>query len=293
MKPMRILFITDPLSQFKIAKDSTYAIMLEAALRGHQLFVCEVQHLAWMETQVQARVQACSLMGGDNWYRLSAPEVSALQEFDTVLMRKDPPVDIAYMTATWLLSQAEKQGSQIWNAPQALRDNSEKLAIAEFIEFAPPTLVTRTAEQIRAFHAQHRDIIIKPLDGMGGMGVFRITADGLNLNSVIETLGHDGQRNLMAQAFIPEISLGDKRILLLAGQVVPFALARIPAPGEVRGNLAVGGRGVVQPLSARDLEIAEALAPKLWQGGMLFVGLDVIGDYLTEINITSPTGLRA
>lgn len=312
---MRILFIADPLADFKIEKDSTYALMQAAALRGHALFVCEIQQLCLHDNEVWADAQPLTLMssievdfgaarapssqtgaafeGGErSWYQLAAMQSGRLQDFDIVLMRKDPPFDMEYVTATWLLSHAQAQGACVLNHPRAVRDHSEKVAITEFAQFIAPTLVTRDAGRIKAFHAQYRDIVLKPLDGMGGTGVFRITEDGRNLGAVIETLGQQGQRSLMAQRFIPEISAGDKRILLIAGKVVPFSLARIPQDGEVRGNLAVGGRGVAQPLSARDLEIAQTLAPILWQRGLFLVGLDVIGDYLTEVNVTSPTCFR-
>lgn len=296
----RILFIADPLDHFKIEKDSTYVLMQAAAQRGHILFSCEVQQLFLQEGMVWADASALTLSNvseahGDKnktWYRLASAQAMRLQDFDVVLMRKDPPFDMEYVTATWLLSQAQTQGACILNHPGAVRDHSEKIAIAEFSQFTAPTLVTRDPQRIKAFHAEHRDIVIKPLDGMGGTGVFRITEDGRNLGAVIETLGEQGCRSLMAQRFIPEISAGDKRIILIAGQVVPFALARIPQAGEVRGNLAVGGLGVAQPLSMRDQEIAQTLAPILWQRGLFLVGLDVIGDYLTEINVTSPTCLR-
>lgn len=295
MKSLRILFITDPLHHFKISKDSTYAMMCAAAQRGHTLYVCESHHLALTNNEVQAHVSVLTLTAHQQdhrWYELVQTQIIKLQAFDVILMRKDPPFDLEYVTATWLLSHAQRQGARVFNHPAAVRDHSEKLAIAEFSQFIAPTLVTRCAKQIQAFHQQYQDIIVKPLDGMGGMGVFRITQDGLNLNSIIETLGQQGMRSLMAQQFIPEISQGDKRILLIAGQVIPFALARIPLAGEVRGNLAAGGTGVAQSLSTRDLDIAETLAPILWQRGLLIVGLDIIGPYLTEINVTSPTCFR-
>ena len=311
---MRILFIADPLAAFNIAKDSTYALMVEAARRQHTLFFCETSALFLCDGTVFAHVDPLTLVEASfsnqieyakpneisttanhlipPWYQLKPAQTVSLQDFDFVLMRKDPPFDIEYITATWLLSHAQTQGAKVFNDPRALRDHSEKIAIAEFSQFTVPTLVTRDIQHIKDFHAQYRDIIIKPLDGMGGAGVFRITDNGRNLAAVIETLGEQGRRNLMAQRFIPEISAGDKRVLIIAGQVVPFALARIPQAGEVRGNLAAGGRGVAQALSVRDAEIAQTLAPILWQRGLFLVGLDIIGDYLTEINVTSPTCLR-
>ena len=290
---MRILFITDPLETFTLYKDSTYAMMAEAVGRGHTLFVCQPWHLSMTGHVVEAAVQSLELTGDDSdWYRTGEHTLKPLTGFDAVLMRKDPPFDMEYVTSTWLLEMAERQGARVFNKPQAIRDHSEKLAIAQFSQFTVPTLVTRDAGRIRRFHAEQGDIIIKPLDGMGGMGVFRIGPDGMNLGSVIETLGHNGARSLMAQQYIPAIRDGDKRVLLIGGAPVPYALARVPQAGEVRGNLAAGGTGRAQPLSERDAQIAQALAPVLWQRGLLLVGLDVIGDYLTEVNVTSPTCFR-
>jgi len=213
----------------------------------------------------------------------------ALKDFDAVVMRKDPPFDSEYFYATHLLEQAEREGARVFNKPRALRDHPEKLSILEFPQFIGPTLVTRDPADIRRFHAEHRDIILKPLDGMGGAGIFRVKDDGLNLGSITETLNREGQQTVMVQKFLPDIALGDKRVLVIAGQPVPFCLARIPQGGEVRGNLAVGGKGVAQPLSERDRFIAESLGPMLSARGLLLVGLDIIGDSLTEINVTSPT----
>lgn len=287
---MRILFITDPLETFKTYKDSTFAMMTEAASRGHTLYFCLQSQLSLYGSRVEAVAQALTLTGDEtDWFRLAGTERVPMTDFDAVLMRKDPPFDMEYVTSTWLLELAESQGANIFNKPQAIRDHSEKLAIAQFSQFVTPTLVTRDAASIRAFHAEHRDIIVKPLDGMGGMGVFRVGADGMNLGSIVETLGENGARTLMAQRFIPAIKDGDKRILLIGGEPVPYSLARIPMQGEVRGNLAAGGTGRAQPLSDRDWEIARTLAPVLWDRGLLLVGLDVIGEYLTEVNVTSPT----
>jgi glutathione synthase len=206
-----------------------------------------------------------------------------------VVMRKDPPFDSEFFYATHLLEQAEREGAQVFNKPRALRDHPEKLAILEFPQFIGPTLVTRDPAAVRAFHAEHRDIILKPLDGMGGTGIFRVKDDGLNLGSIIETLNKDGAETIMVQKFLPAISAGDKRVLVIGGKPVPFCLARIPQGGEVRGNLAAGGKGVAQPLADSDRAIAEALGPILAARGLLLVGLDVIGNSLTEINVTSPT----
>jgi glutathione synthase len=213
----------------------------------------------------------------------------ALKDFGAVLMRKDPPFDAEFIYATHLLEQAEREGAKVFNKPAALRDHPEKLALMQFPQYAPPTLVTRSAADVKAFHAQHGDIILKPLDGMGGMGIFRVKADGLNLGSIIETLNLDGAQTLMVQRYLPEIVEGDKRVLVIGGKPVPFSLARIPQGNEVRGNLAAGGKGVAMPLTAREREIAEALGPTLAARGLLLVGLDVIGGRLTEVNVTSPT----
>jgi glutathione synthase len=288
---MKILFIADPLPSFKTYKDSTFAMMREARRRGHRILACEPQDMRWQSgSTVTARVREIELTGrGDEWFReLSLSDV-ALHEMDAVLMRKDPPFDAEYFYATHLLSQAEREGTRVFNSPQALREHPEKLAIMEFAQFCSPTIVTRNAAEIRAFHAEHRDIILKPLDGMGGAGIFRVRDDGLNLGAIIETLGADGAQTLMVQRYIPEITHGDKRVLVIDGKPVDWCLARIPQGGEVRGNLAAGGKGVAQPLTARDREIAEAIGPVLAARGLLLVGLDIIGDKLTEINVTSPT----
>ncbi|MDW8337385.1 MAG: glutathione synthase [Tepidimonas sp.] len=286
-----VLVVADPLHTFVTYKDSTYAMMRELARRGVRLAACEPQHLHWRSGEpVTAWVRDIELTGhAEDWFHVRGQRRVALGEFGAVLMRKDPPFDAEYFYATHLLQQAEREGARIFNRPAALRDHPEKLALMEFAEWAPPTLVTRSAEAIRAFHAEHRDIILKPLDGMGGRGIFRVGPDGLNLGAVIETLTAHGHTTIMVQRYLPAIAQGDKRILLIGGEPVPYALARIPQPGEVRGNLAAGGRGVAQPLSARDEAIARALGPALAARGLLLVGLDVIGEHLTEINVTSPT----
>jgi glutathione synthase len=295
---MKLLFIADPLATFKTYKDTTFAMLREAAARGHTLMVCEPKDLMWKRGGVvTAFVRDITLTGDtDDWYRAAQQppheRPQPLREVDAVLMRKDPPFDSEYFYATHLLEQAEREGARVFNRPRALRDHPEKLAILEFPQFITPTLVTRDPSDIRAFHAEHGDIILKPLDGMGGMGIFRVGADGLNLGSITETLNHHGATTIMVQRFLPEIVQGDKRILLIGGQPVPFALARIPQGSEIRGNLAAGGKGVAQPLSARDREIAESLGPVLAARGLMLVGLDVIGDCLTEINVTSPTGFQ-
>ncbi len=288
---MDILFVADPLESFKIYKDTTFSMMREAQKRGHRIFACEPRHLVWQRGgQVQATVRAITLTGQpDTWFTEAAAAVQAIKDFGAVVMRKDPPFDSEFFYATHLLEQAEREGAKVFNKPRALRDHPEKLAILEFPQFIGPTLVTREADAVRAFHAEHRDIILKPLDGMGGMGIFRVKDDGLNLGGIIETLNKDGAQTLMVQKFLPAIAQGDKRVLVIGGKPVPFCLARIPQGGEVRGNLAAGGKGVAQPLSADDRRIAEALGPILAARGLLLVGLDVIGDSLTEINVTSPT----
>jgi len=289
---MNLLFVADPLDTFKPYKDSTFAMMREAARRGHRILVCEPRHLHWQRGgRVSAPLREIALTGSlDDWYTtVSEGAVTALADTDAVLMRKDPPFDSEFFYATHLLEQAEREGARVFNKPSALRDHPEKLAILEFPQFIGPTLVTRSEADIRRFHAEHGDIILKPLDGMGGMGIFRVGPDGLNLGSISETLNRGGAQTVMVQRYLPEIVKGDKRVLVIGGKPVPHSLARIPQGSEIRGNLAAGGKGVAQPLSARDFEIAESLGPILAARGLLLVGLDVIGDSLTEINVTSPT----
>ena len=288
---MNLLFITDPLESFKIYKDTTFAMMREAQKRGHRVAACEPQDLMWKSGGlVMAHVRDIALTGQpDAWFEISQSRAVPLRDFGAILMRKDPPFDSEFFYATHLLEQAEREGARVFNKPAALRDHPEKLAIMEFPQFIGPTLVTRDEADIKRFHAEHQDIILKPLDGMGGMGIFRVGPDGLNLGSITETLNRHGAQSLMVQKFLPEIVDGDKRVLVIGGKPVPFSLARIPQGGEVRGNLAAGGKGVAQPLSERDRFIAESLGPILHSRGLLLVGLDVIGSSLTEINVTSPT----
>ena len=295
---MNLLFVADPLEGFNLKKDSTVAMMREAARRGHALLACEPRDLTWSSgTKVIAHSReivlhdAATAAAGD-WFAVAATPTVTLADLGAVLMRKDPPFDSEYFYATHLLEQAGREGARVFNRPAALRDHPEKLAILEFPQFIAPTLVTRRADDVKRFHAEHGDIILKPLDGMGGMGIFRVGADGLNLGSITETLNQHGTRTLMCQRYLPDIVRGDKRILVIGGRPVPYALARIPQGSEIRGNLAAGGKGVAQPLSPRDCEIAEALGPVLAARGLLLVGLDVIGDSLTEINVTSPTCFR-
>ena len=287
---MDFLFIADPLESFKIKKDSTLATMRSAQEMGHRLWFCQSRNILFKDYLVIADCQTLVVKpSSSSWYELGDIESRPLKSFSAVLMRTDPPFDIEYLNTTWLLSAAVRQGAKVFNDPSAVRDHSEKLSITEFPELIPPTLVTRELSAVEAFHQTHRDIVIKPLDGMGGMGVFRVGSDGLNLASIVETLGENGARTLMVQRFLPEIAQGDKRVLLIGGEVVPFSLARIPQGSEIRGNLAAGGKGIAMPLTDTEKKIAQRLSPILNQRGLFLVGLDLIGGYLTEINVTSPT----
>lgn len=288
-KPLQIAFILDPLESLTPYKDSSIAMMREAARRGHEVFAIQREALGWSNGQVCADALALDVGTDDAaWYAPGAlSRQRSLADFDAVIMRQDPPFDFEYVTATWLLERAT--GARVFNAPRAIRDHSEKLAIAEFPQFVADTLVTRNAPDIQAFIDRFRDVVLKPLDGMGGSQIFRVRADDPNRNVIIETLTDYGARTIMAQRYIPAIEEGDKRVLIIGGEVVPHSLARIPMAGETRGNLAAGGRGVAMPLTARERDIAEHLAPTLWQRGLLVVGLDIIGGHLTEINVTSPT----
>lgn len=290
---MKLAFIVDPLDTFKIYKDSTYVMLREAAARSHELHILEQQDVILTNNSVVGFAKQLQFNdSSEPWYRLSSAEQTPLNQFDAVVMRKDPPFDMEYLYSTQLLELAEDQGAKVFNKPRAIRDFNEKLAIAKFPEFTAPTLVTREAHLIKAFLAEHGDIILKPLDAMGGASVFRVHLEDKNINVIIETITQLGTKTVMAQRYIPEIAAGDKRILLIHGKAVPFALARIPQAGETRGNLAAGGKGVAQALSKHDQEIAETLGPKLKEQGLFLVGLDVIGDYLTEVNVTSPTGFQ-
>jgi glutathione synthase len=287
---MDFAFILDPLPTLKAYKDSSVAMMRALAARGHRLSACEPADMFWDARGTRARVVPLTVLPDDvDWYRPGDPEERALADFSAVLMRKDPPFDMEYVYATYLLEAAEREGARVFNRPRAIRDHNEKLAITRFAEFIAPTLVSRDAERIGDFIDAHADVILKPLDGMGGTSIFRIRGDDPNRNVIIETLTHHGERTVMAQRYIPEIVDGDKRVLLIGGEPVPYALARIPKPGETRGNLAAGGRGEARPLTAREREIATALGPVLRAEGLLVVGLDVIGGRLTEVNVTSPT----
>lgn len=288
---MQLLFIADPLESFNIKKDTSFVMMREAQRRGHVVFACEPRHMQWRSGgKVMAFVRHVRLVENEGaWFEVVEQQWRALAEFDAVLMRKDPPFDSEFFYATHLLSQAEREGAKVFNKPASLREHPEKLAVMEFPELLGATLITRDPQAIRAFHTEHQDIILKPLDGMGGMGIFRVGPDGMNLGSIIETLNAQGATSVMVQKFLPAIAEGDKRVLIIGGQPVPYCLARIPQGGEVRGNLAAGGKGVAQPLSASDLAIAQTLGPVLMRRGLLLVGVDVIGTCVTEINVTSPT----
>lgn len=292
---MDLIFIADPLERFKTYKDTTFSMMREAARRGHALWACEPRHIVWQRGgRVTALAARLVVLTGDehDWFEVRQTRDLALADVGAVLMRKDPPFDSEYFYATHLLQQAEREGARVFNRPAALRDHPEKLAILEFPQFIGPTIVTRDADAIRAFHAEQRDIILKPLDGMGGMGIFRVGPDGLNLGSIIETLNRDGAVTVMVQKYLTDIVKGDKRIVVIGGEPVPYCLARIPQGSEIRGNLAAGGKGVAQKLSARDEEIARGVGAALAPRGLLMMGIDVIGDCLTEINVTSPTGFQ-
>ncbi|SFF54827.1 glutathione synthase [Fontimonas thermophila] len=285
--------VMDPIATIKPHKDTTLALMLAAQKRGWVLHYLEMQDLWLRDGVAMGRAHPIEVFDDrTRWFALGKPEERPLGGFDAILMRKDPPFDLEYITATYILERAQEQGALVVNHPRALRDANEKVFISWFAQCCAPTVIARDMQILRAFHAEHGDVIYKPLDGMGGTGIFRIPRDGLNLGSVIEMLTAHGRRHIMAQRYIPEIVHGDKRILMIDGEPVPYALARIPQPGETRGNLAAGGRGEPRPLTARDRWIAEQVGPTLRERGLIFVGLDVIGDYLTEINVTSPTCAR-
>ncbi len=292
---MHVLFVIDPLEGLKAYKDSSVAMMRALVARGHLISVVHQGDIFIDAGVVKAMARSIALhahadLHGHAWWDYTSDfQERALLDYSAVLMRKDPPFDMEYVYSTHMLEYAQAGGAKVFNHGAAIRNHPEKLAITEFAQFTAPTLVTRDMGRIKAFHALHGDIIVKPLDGMGGTGVFRLKADDANRSAILETLTHDGQRTIMAQRYIPEIVLGDKRILLIGGEPVPYALARIPLAGETRGNLAAGGRGVAQPLTENDWKIANTLAPLLHERGLLLVGLDVIGSYVTEINVTSPT----
>jgi glutathione synthase len=289
---MKAAFVVDPLERLKAYKDSSVAMMREAARRGHEVHVLEARSMAVRDGKVKAAVSAIELADDDHhWYK-ARPEVEAsLADFDLVMMRKDPPFDQGYYYATLLLDRVEAEGTRVVNSPRALRDWNEKLAILRFPEFTPPTLVTSDMPRVHDFIDAHGDVIVKKLDGMGGTMIFRVVKADVNRNVIVETITDLGARTIMAQKFVPEIDKGDKRVLVIDGKVFPHCLARIPKAGETRGNLAAGGKGVAQPISARDREIGEKVGVELVRAGIVFAGLDVIGDWLTEVNVTSPTGI--
>ncbi|WP_353173757.1 glutathione synthase [Paracandidimonas soli] len=292
---MHVLFVIDPLPQLKAYKDSSVAMMRALAARGHTLSVALMGDLYIELGQVKARTQAIRLMPDADlhetgWWRDEGePSDQALAAFDTVLMRKDPPFDMEYLYATHLFDHAQAQGARVFNTGSAIRNHPEKLAITEFPEYTAPTLVSRDMARLRAFHAQYGDVVVKPLDGMGGSGIFRLRPGEHNLGSILESLTANGTQTIMAQRYIPEIVDGDKRVLIIDGKPLPYVLARIPLAGETRGNLAAGGRGVAQPIDEHDRQVAEAIGAKLAGRGLLLIGLDIIGRNVTEINVTSPT----
>lgn len=285
--------VMDPIGSIKIYKDSSFAMLLAAQARGWRLFYMQQEDLYLQDGETRAAVRSLRVQDhADDWFELSVAEDIRLADLDVVLMRKDPPLNMEFLYTTYLLELAETQGLLVVNKPSSLRDCNEKLFTAWFPDCCVPTLVSRDSTRFRTFLATHQDIILKPLDAMGGASIFRIRENDPNTSVILETLTDHNQRSAMAQRFIPEISAGDKRILMIDGEAVPYALARIPAAGETRGNLAAGGRGEGVELSERDLWICQQVGPALQQRGLLFVGIDVIGDYLTEINVTSPTCIR-
>ena len=290
---MRVGIVMDPIKNISYKKDTSLALCLAAAERGHSLFYMEMSDLFIQDGKALANTRPLTVHANpDNWFELGEQITIELGSFDVILMRKDPPFDNEFIYATYMLEQAEREGTLVVNKPQSLRDCNEKVFATQFPQCCPPHIVSRDQQQLKAFHKQHRDVIFKPLDGMGGSSIFRCPADDPNVSVILETLTDHGQSYIMGQLYLPEIKQGDKRVLVVNGEAIPYALARIPASGETRGNLAAGGRGVAQPLSERDHWIAKQIAPTLVEKGLLFVGLDIIGDYLTEINVTSPTCVR-
>ncbi len=290
---LKVGVVMDPIEAISYKKDSSLAMLWAAQRKGWELHYMEQQHLFLRDGTVKGQMAPLKVaMDPENWFERGEYVIRDLAELDVILMRKDPPFDNEFIYSTHLLAMAEAQGTLIVNRTGSLRDFNEKLFATHFPQCCPPVLVTRRADLLREFHAEHKNVIFKPLDGMGGSSIFHIREDGTNLGVIIETLTAHGTETIMAQKYIPEIKDGDKRILMINGEPVPYALARIPMAGETRGNLAAGGRGEGRPLSDRDRWIAEQVGPTLREKGLLFVGLDVIGDYLTEINVTSPTCIR-
>ena len=290
---MRIAVVMDPIASVNYKKDSTLAMLWAAAKRGHELFYLEAGDLSLREGRAYGRLAALQVFEDPaKWFALGEPELRPLAEMDAILMRKDPPFDMNFIYATYLLERAESEGVLVVNKPQSLRDCNEKLFATAFADCMVPTIVTSRSAELRAFIVEHQDVIVKPLDGMGGTGIFRLTAGGPNIGATLEVLTDNGARPIMAQRYIPEIKDGDKRVLMIDGEPVPFVLARIPQGDEIRGNLAAGGRGEARPINDDERRIAARVGPELKKRGLLFVGLDVIGSYLTEVNVTSPTCIR-
>lgn len=290
---IKLGIVMDPISSISIKKDSSFAMLLEAQRRGYQLHYMEMNDLYLNTGNPHARTRLLSVQDNkEHWFDFQGEQEIALEDLDVILMRKDPPFDTEYIYATYILERAEDKGALIVNKPQSLRDCNEKLFTAWFPELTPATLVTRRAELIREFHAKYHDVIVKPLDGMGGSSIFRIKQDDPNVSVIIETLTDQAHRYCMVQNYLPAIKDGDKRVLVVDGEPVPYCLARIPKKGETRGNLAAGGYGEARPLTESDWQIAKAVGPVLKEKGLIFVGLDIIGDRLTEINVTSPTCIR-
>jgi|TARA_Y100001934_G_scaffold88751_1_gene110135 glutathione synthase len=285
--------VMDPIAKIKPEKDTSFAMMLEAQRRGATLVYFELKDLYIDNGAPKGIGQQVTVRDQDkDFYTLGETTTYALGDIDVLLMRKDPPFDSEFLYATHILSLAERDGALVVNRPQSLRDFNEKLFTSYFPSLIPDTLVTRNSKLVREFHAKHKDVICKPLDGMGGASIFRVKEDGTNLGVIIETLTANGQRQMMVQKYLPEIKDGDKRVLIVNGEVMPYCLARLPSAGETRGNLAAGGTGRPQPISDSDRRLAETIAPVLIEKGLIFVGLDVIGDRITEINVTSPTCVR-
>lgn len=292
-KTIKLGIVMDPINAINITKDSSFAMLLQAQQRGYEIHYMEMADLYLLEGEARASTKILSVaQNKDNWYQFGSQQDIALGELNVILMRKDPPFDTEFLYATYILERAEDAGSLIVNKPQSLRDANEKLYTSWFSQFTPKTLVTRDMKRLKAFYQAEQDIILKPLDGMGGTSIFRLKPNDANVSVILETLTEHGTRYAMAQRYIAEITEGDKRILVVNGKPVPYSLARIPASGETRGNLAAGGRGEARPLSESDWAIANAIGPTLKAKGLIFVGLDVIGDKLTEINVTSPTCIR-
>ncbi|KMM78693.1 glutathione synthase [Pseudomonas deceptionensis] len=290
---VRVGIVMDPIAGISYKKDSSLAMLLAAQDRGWTLFYMEQQDLYLNEGKARARMKPLKVFANpEKWFELDAETDTALSDLDVILMRKDPPFDMEFVYSTYLLEQAERDGVLIVNKPQSLRDCNEKLFATQFTQCTPPTVVSRRADVLREFAAKHGDVILKPLDGMGGTSIFRHRVGDPNLSVILETLTANGTQQIMAQGYLPAIKDGDKRILMIDGEPVPYCLARIPAAGETRGNLAAGGRGEARPLSDKDRWIAAQVGPTLREKGLLFVGLDVIGEHLTEINVTSPTCIR-